>query len=186
MRRVGFPIVDCGFRIEDLERQREDYRLRVGLLVQVVLWVSQIVISFCYSLISTSYQWLTLCDFKSVIQMKKGMAELTDTQITAMLRSYLKKILAEDERDRALGKKNWTAEEGLDEHVDAMAYLRHDCERELAIGNYSRATGAVDRLLAEKEIELDRDGLSYKKLCRGMMKVMIEHLEIDMKRNRND
>jgi len=118
--------------------------------------------------------------------MKKGMAELTDTQITALLRSYLKKILAEDERDRALGKKSWTAEEGLDDHVDAMAYLRHDCERELAIGNYSRATGAVDRLLAEKEIELDRDGLSYKKLCRGMMKVMIEHLEIDMKRNRND
>ena len=105
MRRVGFPIADCGFRIADLEKQREDYRLRVGLPVQVVLWVSQIVISFCYSLISTSYQWLTLCDFKSVIQMKKGMAELTDTQITALLRSYLKKILAEDERDRALGKK---------------------------------------------------------------------------------
>ena len=118
--------------------------------------------------------------------MKKGMEELTDTQIEELLRSYLKKILAEDERDRVLGKKSWTAEEGLDEHVAAMAYLQHDCERELAIGNYSRAFGAVDRLLVEKEIELDRDGLSYRKLCRGMMKVMIEHLEIDMKRNRND
>ena len=118
--------------------------------------------------------------------MKKGMAELTDTQIKALLRSYLKKILEEEERDRALGKKSWTAEEGLDDHVDAMAYLQHDCERELAIGNYSRATGAVDRLLAEKGIELNRDGLSYKKLCRGMMKVMIDRLEDDMNRNRND
>jgi hypothetical protein len=57
---------------------------------------------------------------------------------------------------------------------------------ELAIGNYSRATGAVDRLLAEKGLELDRDGLSYKKVCRGMMQVMINHLEIDMRRTRLD
>ncbi len=118
--------------------------------------------------------------------MKKGMAELTDTHVKALLRSYLKKILEEDQRDRALGGKSWTDEEGLDEHVDGMAHLQHDCRMELAIGNYSRTTGAVDRLLAEKEIELDRDGLSYKKLCRGMMKVMIDHLEIDMRRTRFD
>jgi hypothetical protein len=118
--------------------------------------------------------------------MKKEMAELTDTQIKALLRSYLERILEEDERDRALGKKNWTDEEGLDDHVDAMAYLQHDCRMELAIGNYSRATGAVDRLLAEKKIELDRDGLSYKNLCRGMMQVMINDLEIDMRRTRHD
>jgi len=118
--------------------------------------------------------------------MKKGMAELTDTQIKALLRSYLEKILEEDERDRALGRKSWTDEEGLADHVDAMAYLQHGCRMELAIGNYSRATGAVDRLLAEKGIELDRDGLSYKKLCGGMMKVMINDLEIDMRRTRHD
>jgi len=118
--------------------------------------------------------------------MKKEMAELTDTQIKALLRSYLERILEEDERDRALGKKSWTDEEGLDDHVDAMAYLQHDCRMELAIGNYSRATGAVDRLLAEKKIELDRDGLSYKNLCRGMMQVMINDLEIDMRRTRHD
>jgi hypothetical protein len=153
---------------------------------QVILWVSQIVISFCCSFKRTSYQPVTPGDFKSVVEMKKGMAELTDTQIKALLRSYLKRILEEDERERALGKKNWTDEEGLDGHVDDMAYLQHDCQRELAIGNYSRATGAVDRLLAEKGIELDRDGLSYKKLCRGMMKVMIDHLEIDMRRTRHD
>ncbi|MCG6943740.1 MAG: hypothetical protein LJE87_00190 [Deltaproteobacteria bacterium] len=114
------------------------------------------------------------------------MAELTDTQIKALLRNYLRKILEEDENKRALGKKSWTAKEGLDDHVDAMAYLQHDCERELAIGNYSRATGAVDRLLAEKGIELDRDGLSYKKVCRGMLQVMINHLEIDIRRTRLD
>jgi hypothetical protein len=118
--------------------------------------------------------------------MKKGMAELTDTQIKALLRNYLRKILEDDENKKALGKKSWTAKEGLDDHVDAMAYLQHDCERELAIGNYSRATGAVDRLLAEKGIELDRDGLSYKKLCRGMLQVMINHLEIGIRRTRLD
>jgi len=153
---------------------------------QVILWVLRIVISFCCSLIHTSYQSVTPGDFRSVVEMKKGMAELTDAQIKTLLRSYLKRILEEDERERALGKKNWTDGEGLDGHADGMAYLQHDCQRELAIGNYSRATGAVDRLLAEKGIELDRDGLSYKKLCRGMMKVMIDHLEIDMRRTRND
>jgi len=55
-----------------------------------------------------------MCDFRSVVEMKKGMAELTDTQVKALLRSYLKKILEEDERDRALGGKSWTDEEGLD------------------------------------------------------------------------
>jgi hypothetical protein len=114
------------------------------------------------------------------------MAELTDTQIKALLRNYLRKILEDDENKKALGKKSWTAKEGLDDHVDAMAYLQHDCERELAIGNYSRATGAVDRLLAEKGIALDRDGLSYKKLCRGMLQVMINHLEIGIRRTRLD
>jgi hypothetical protein len=114
------------------------------------------------------------------------MAELTDTQIKELLRSYLTKILEEDERDRALGKRSWTDEERLADHVDAMAHLQHDCRMELAICNYSRATGAVDRLLAEKGIKLDRDGLSYKKVCRGMMQVMINHLEIDMRRTRLD
>ena len=118
--------------------------------------------------------------------MKKGMAELTDTQITALLRSYLERILEENERDRALGRKSWTDEAGLDDHVDAMAYLQHGCRMELAIGNYSRATGAVERLLDEKEIELDRDGSSYKELCCGMMKVKINDLEIDMRRTRHD
>ena len=118
--------------------------------------------------------------------MKKGMAELNDTQINALLRSYFTKILEEDERDRAIGKKSWAAEEGLDDHVDEMAHLQHYCNMELAIGNNSRATGAVDRLLAEKGIQLDRDGLSYKKVCRGMMQVMINHLEIDMRRTRLD
>jgi hypothetical protein len=133
-------------------------------------------------LLFTAYRLLssvTLCDFKSVVEMKKGMAELTDTQIKALLRSHLERILEEDERDRALGRKSWTDKEGLADHVDAMAYLQHGCRMELAIGNYSRATGAVDRMLAEKGIELDRDG-------RGMMKVMINDLEIDMRRTRHD
>ena len=118
--------------------------------------------------------------------MKKGMAELTDTQIKALLRSYFTRILEEDERDRALARKNWTDEARLADHVDEMAHLQHYCRMELAIGNYSRATGAVDRLLTEKGIELDRDGLSYRKLCRGMLQVMINHLEIDMRRTRLD
>ncbi len=137
-------------------------------------------------LIRSSYQLLTLSDFNSVVAMKKGMAELSDTQIKALLRSYFTKILEEDERDRALARKKWTDEARLADHVDEMAHLQHYCRMELAIGNYSRATGAVERLLAEKGIELDRDGLSYKKVCRGMLQVMINHLEIDMRRTRLD
>jgi len=114
------------------------------------------------------------------------IAELSNTQIEALLKSYLKKILQKDERDRSAERRSWKGEEDPDEHVDAMAYLQHDCRRELAIGNYSRGIGAVERLLNEKGIELDRDGDSYKKLCRGMMKVMINHLEIDIRRTRLD
>ena len=110
------------------------------------------------------------------------MAELSNTQIEALLQGYLEQILEQDERERALERKSWKGEGDLGEHVDAMAYLQHDCRRELAIGNHSRGTGAVDRLVKEKGIELDRDGVSYKKLSSGMMKVMINHLEIDIRR----
>ena len=89
--------------------------------------------------------------------MKKGMAELSDTQIKALLRSYFTKILEDDERDRALARKKWTDEARLADHVDEMAHLQHYCRMELAIGNYSRATGAVERLLAEQGIELARN-----------------------------
>jgi len=114
------------------------------------------------------------------------MAELSNTQIEALLQSYLEEILEEDERERALEGKSRKGKVELGEHVDAMAYLQHDCRRELAICNYSRGTGAVDRLLKEKGIELDRDGVSYKKLCSGMMKLMINRLEIDIRRTRFD
>ena len=118
--------------------------------------------------------------------MKVGMAELTDIQIKALLQSHLNKILEEDKIDRAPGERNWRDEDDPDDHADAMAYLQHDCHRELAIGNYSRATGAVERLLVEKGIELDRNGASYRTLCREMMKVMINRLEIHIRRTRLD
>jgi hypothetical protein len=120
------------------------------------------------------------------VELKEKMAELSNTQIEALLQSYLRQVLEQDERERSLERKSWKGEEDPDEHVGAMAYLQHDCRRELAIGNYSRGTGAVDLLLKERGIELDRDGVSYKKLCRGMMKLMINHLEIDIRRTRLD
>ena len=79
--------------------------LNLKSMEQLILRVSQIVISFCCSLISTSYQSVTLGHFKSVVVMKKEMAELTDTQIKTLLRSHLKRILAEDERERSRQEK---------------------------------------------------------------------------------
>jgi hypothetical protein len=116
----------------------------------------------------------------------KKIAELSNTQIEALLRSYLEKLLHKDEIDKSMERRSCKGKEDPNEHVDAMAYLQHDCRRELAIGNYSRASGAVEGLLKEKGIALDRDGVSYEKLCRGMMKVMINHLEIDIRRTRLD
>ena len=110
--------------------------------------------------------------------------ELTQVQIKALLQSHLKQSLEEDERKRPPGKKRRKEGEDLDDQLDALAYLQYDCHRELAIGNYSRVTGAVERLLVEKGIELDRDGFSYRELCRQMMKIMINRLEIDMRRIR--
>ena len=111
---------------------------------------------------------------------------MTDIEIKELLQRYFKQILEENERERALGRKSWRDKQDLGDHADAMAYLQHDCQKELAIGNHSRAIGAVDRLLAENGIKLDQDGRSYKNLCREMMKVMINYLEIDIRRTRLD
>lgn len=114
------------------------------------------------------------------------MSELTDRQVQCLLRDYLKRVLEMDDHRRVIGRKDRPEGEVLDTHTDGMAYVRDDCYRELAIGNHSRAKGAVNRLLEEKGITLDRDGVHYNKLCRAMMKAMINHLEIDMRRSRRD
>ena len=118
--------------------------------------------------------------------MKKKVAELTDAKILAMLRSYLRLMLEEHENSRVQGNKSWTNNEQLDDHIEAMAYLQHDCYRELAVGNFSRAIGAVGRLLEEQGLELERSGPVYEKLCREMIKVKINYLEIDIRRTRLD
>lgn len=111
------------------------------------------------------------------------MAELSENQIEKLLQNYLAKMLEEDKRDSNQGENSWT---NLDDHADAMAHLQHDCYRELAIGNFSRVLGAVDRLLRQEKIKLERGGMSYEKLCREMLKVMINYLEIDIRRTRLD
>jgi hypothetical protein len=111
------------------------------------------------------------------------MAELSENQIEKLLQNYLAKMLEEDKRDSNQGENSWT---NLDDHADAMAHLQHDCYRELAIGNFSRVLGAVDRLLRQEKIKLERGEMSYEKLCREMLKVMINYLEIDIRRTRLD
>jgi hypothetical protein len=111
------------------------------------------------------------------------MAEFSETQIEELLRDYLDTVLEKDEQERVPAEQRSSEREDLGTHVEPMAYMQDDCCRELAVGNHSRATGAVDRLLEEKEIPLDRDGASYNRLCREMMKVMINRLEIEMRRS---
>lgn len=111
------------------------------------------------------------------------MAELSENQIEKLLQNYLAKMLEEDKRDSNQGENSWI---NLDDHADAMAHLQHDCYRELAIGNFSRVLGAVDRLLRQEKIKLERGEMSYEKLCREMLKVMINYLEIDIRRTRLD
>lgn len=111
------------------------------------------------------------------------MAELSENQIEKLLQNYLAKMLEEDKRDSNQGENSWI---NLDDHADAMAHLQHDCYRELAIGNFSRVLGAVDRLLRQEKIKLERGGMNYEKLCREMLKVMINYLEIDIRRTRLD
>jgi hypothetical protein len=112
------------------------------------------------------------------------MGELNNTQIEALLMSHFEQILKMDARERTAEPKSYQGERDLEDHVRTMASLQQDCRRELAVGNYSRVTGTVDRLLKEKGIELDRDGTSYNRLCGGMMKIMINYLEVDMRRTR--
>jgi hypothetical protein len=112
------------------------------------------------------------------------MGELNNTQIEALLMSYFEQILKMDARERTAEPKRYQGEEELEDHVRTIASIQHDCRRELAVGNHSRVTGTVDSLLKEKGIELHRDGMSYNKLCDGMMKVMINYLEVDMRRTR--
>jgi hypothetical protein len=121
-----------------------------------------------------------------VLRRREGMnGELTDGEIKRLLRNHFKELLDEDEKKRVLHKRTeYDIYESRDS--EAISLVQTDCMEELARSDHSRVTSYVDGFLEDKSIELDRDSFSYKKLCREMLKLTVNHLEVELRRHSLD
>lgn len=114
------------------------------------------------------------------------MSELFREQVNQLLNQTLKQLLEEDEEHRVTRRRVVDPEE-FDQQLCALTDYLTDYREQLAISDYSQIADYVDKLILEpNDLEIARDSDEYKKLCRELLKVMIQVHEIAKKRELGD
>ena len=114
----------------------------------------------------------------TVNNIRKGgrMAELTPDQINNLIKKYFKKCLDDDE-DWRVNRKPLNDIE-LESRLNAKALLKYEFQEDLTKSNYHSVSFAVEGLLADNGLAVNRESESFKKLCREMLKVNIKLSEV--------
>jgi len=112
------------------------------------------------------------------------MAELSKAEINNMLDKWFKQALAEDEEHRITREPL----SELEHQSLSLEYsdLKRQMSADLAYSEYSRVAGYVDQMLEEQGINGDLDSVTYKALCREMLKKYVELLEVIERRERGE
>lgn len=107
---------------------------------------------------------------------------LTDDQIRKMVANYLTLTLQETEEAR-IGVLGLPSDpEAHAELADTHELLLSDHRENLALGKFEGVTHVADIILEGAEIELSKDSFDYRKLCREVLKSVIEAAVIEIER----
>ena len=109
---------------------------------------------------------------------------LSAQQLQSILNQYLLKVLEDDEDKRVVAE--YLNPDDIDEELEAIDYLKSDLREELACADYDGISTYAETLLKEHEIKPDKDSKVYKKLCRELLKVHLQVLDIAKKRTVGD
>lgn len=133
------------------------------------------------------------------IQLRGNMFELTQDQVNQLVRDYIRQTLANDERCRATGEAELIAGdesifpplEGSDMKADEARSMLTSINRWLKQQNHTLMEHVADKLVARGDSaspkdSVDREGVSYKVLCRELMKGMKDVLGVRILRAEGD
>ena len=112
------------------------------------------------------------------------MTELSKADINNMLDKWFKQALAEDEEHRVTREPF----SELEHSALSLEYsdLKQQMSADLAYSEYSRVARYVDQMLEEQGVNGNLDSVSYKRLCREMLKKYVELLDIIQRREEGD
>jgi integrase len=111
-------------------------------------------------------------------RMRRAM---TDEQIRQLVSGYLKQTLQDEEYD--------TPPLDPEDHAEALdtrEILQAERREELALRRYERVHHVADGILEEAGINIPFDSPAYRKLCRELLKGIIEGETISMERMKGD
>lgn len=108
------------------------------------------------------------------------MQDLTDKQIQQLLNQYLRESLEDSEESRANASKPMS-EEDVEDHEDFLSGLAADSRKDLATNDYKRVRKYADELLEDHNLTVAKESTSYNKLCREMLKTLVQFYEIEGK-----
>ncbi|MFC1581225.1 DUF6538 domain-containing protein, partial [Thermodesulfobacteriota bacterium] len=124
--------------------------------------------------------------------LRKGgaeLSELTDDQIQAMVQKYLRdwvkrldeRWLVNEAEDRFLNR------EMFHQYVRDLDYIKEDIVEDLALCDYHRTEKTADVLLEKNDVVgLEKESRNYRKLCRELLKIQLQELEIEKKQMLGD
>lgn len=122
----------------------------------------------------------TVQHFFEELRRDKHMMELLIQEISSLLDTWFNESLEEDEEDRLTGKPKTE----LEHMALSSAYtdLLDEVHADLVYNNYSRVSRVADDLLENEGMSLDSESLSYKRLCRKLLKRQVQLYKILMNR----
>lgn len=163
------------------------FRRRIPHDVAAMLGKKELRLSLKTGYISNARRQATRLSFhldRFIFQLREDlphMQDLTDKQIQQLLDQYLKQSLADSEESRANASKPMS-EEDVEDHEDLLSGLAADSRRDLATNNYKRVRKYADELLEDHNLTVAKESSSYNKLCREMLKTLVQFYEIEGKR----
>jgi integrase len=114
------------------------------------------------------------------------MAELSGKEIRELIRRWVRSVLRIDERLRVIGQKPKDMEM-LNLHLECLKEGKENFRQRLILNKYDGVVAHdADRVLEQEGISLERESLSYKTLCREMIKAFLLCFEVDWRRSQGD
>ncbi len=112
------------------------------------------------------------------------MSELSPAEIQKLIKQRFEQALEEDETNRTnrktLGEEEWMHKWSLNE-----TFLS-ETKEDLAKSDYHDVSGAVEWLLSDNGLDVNKESENFKRLCREMLKVEVKILEIAKRRDLGD
>ena len=119
-----------------------------------------------------------------VFELTDSQPELTQSEIEEIVRREVQEWNDEAEETRATRGKAFSLTGSIEDEEHAISWCLSEHGDYLIENKLNAASRVADRILAENEIKLDRDSVTYKRFCRTVLRGQIDYYETQLDRVR--